>query len=427
MIIKSEEFKIAMFAVRDRIAEAKRRGTHRGFIDYEGCLTVCHELIDILEDAGKAAERGECAYAYSVAALILVNCAKLASYADDSAGGITDTRSWVVEVLAKACSHVEYGSAEAEFIFLQSLKDSRNKAFEYWEEFAYDLLLATARLATSRNINKLNAVLEAFSASLSPKEYCSWHLESNSLVRLAAITVVEGEVAADNFIANNLQYDGILRIAIQKAISKGDYRAAEVLCHNKINSSSDRNYYWTREWYEFLFEIYLKMEDTAKQIGLAVDLLVYKHDIKYYDVLKKLLRESGAWETEYPSLLERLEQNLPYNLYMQILSTEGELSRLLTVVSAHPSSVFDYGEQLSVEFPQATYELCLEEIRSQAVETGNRRKYRQICDNIKRLFVYGAVAETYGIIDELKAKYPRRSAMLDELQGLQIRLARKQK
>ena len=69
----------------------------------------------------------------------------------------------------------------------------------------------------------------------------------------------------------------------------------------------------------------------------------------------------------------------------------------------------------------------MEEIRSQAVETGNRRKYRQICDNIKRLFVYGAVAETYGIIDELKAKYPRRSAMLDELQGLQIRLARKQK
>lgn len=331
-----------------------------------------------------------------------------------------------MEVLAKACSHVEYGSAEAEFIFLQSLKDSRNKAFEYWEEFAYDLLLATARLATSRNINKLNAVLEAFSASLSPKEYCSWHLESNSLVRLAAITVVEGEVAADNFIANNLQYDGILRIAIQKAISKGDYRAAEVLCHNKINSSSDRNYYWTREWYEVLFEIYLKMEYTAKQIGLAVDLLAYKHDIKYYDVLKKLLRESGAWEAEYPSLLERLEQNLPYNLYMQILSTEGELSRLLTVVSAHPSSVFDYGEQLSVEFPQVTYELCLEEIRSQAVETGNRRKYRQLCDNIKHLFVYGAVAETYGIIDELKAKYPRRSAMLDELQGLQIRLARKQ-
>lgn len=89
MIIKSEEIKIAMFAIRDRIAEAKRRGTHRGFIDYEGCLTVCHELIDILEDAEKAAERGECAYAYSVAALILVNCAKLASYADDSAGGIT--------------------------------------------------------------------------------------------------------------------------------------------------------------------------------------------------------------------------------------------------------------------------------------------------------------------------------------------------
>lgn len=426
MNIKSEKFKIAMSAVRERIATAKRRGTHRGFIDYGGCISVCNELIAILEDAGKAAERGECAYAYSVAALILVNCAKLASSADDSAGGITDTRSWVEEVLAKACSRVEYGSAEAEFIFLQSLKDSRNKAFEGWEEFAYDLLMATAGLATTRNINKLYAVLEAFSAKLSQKAYSSWHLESDCLIRLAAITVVDGEAEADRFIADNLQYDGVLRIAIQKAITKGDYMAAEVLCRDKINSI-DRDYHWTREWYELLFESYLKMGDTAKQTALAADLLVYKHDMKYYAVLKKLLRENGAWEAEYPLLLERLGQNLPYHLYLHILATEGEISRLLTVVSAHPSSVFEYGKELSAKFPQATYELCLEEIRRQAAEADNRMKYKQICSNIKHLFAYGAVAETYGIIDELQAKYPRRPAMIDELQGLRVRLARKRK
>lgn len=426
MNIKSEEFKTAISAVRERIATAKRRGTNRGFIDYGGCILVCNELIAILEDVGKAAERGECAYAYSVAALILVNCAKLASSADDSAGGITDTRSWVEEVLAKACSHVEYGSAEAEFIFLQSLKDSRNKAFEGWSEFAYDLLLATAGLATTRNINKLYAVLEGFSAKLSQKEYSSWHLESDCLVRLAAITVVDGAVAADRFIAENLQYDGVLRIAIQKAITNGDYMAAEALCRDKINSI-DRDYHWTREWYELLFDSYLKMGDTAKQTDLAAELLVYKHDMKYYAVLKKLLSENGAWEAEYPLLLERLGQNLPYHLYLHILATEGEISRLLTVVSAHPASVFEYGKELSAKFPQETYELCLEEIRGQAAKADNRIKYKQVCGNIKHLFAYGAVAETYGIIDELQAKYSRRPAMIDELQGLQVRLARKRK
>lgn len=426
MNIKSEEFKIAMSAVRERIATAKRRGTHRGFIDYGGCISVCNELIAILEDAGKAAEQGDCAYAYSVAALILVNCAKLASSADDSAGGITDTRSWVEEVLAKACSRVEYGSAEAEFIFLQSLRDSRNKAFEGWSEFAYDLLLATAGLATTRNVNKLYAVLEDFSVKLSQKEYSSWHLESDCLVRLAAITVVDGVAEADRFMADNLQYDGVLRIAIRKAITNGDYTAAEKLCLDKINSVA-RDYHWTREWYELLFESYLKMGDMVKQTGLAADLLIYKHDTKYYAVLKKLFNENGVWESEYPVLLERLGQNLPYHLYLHILAAEGETSRLLAIVSVHPSSVFEYGKQLSAEFPQETYELCLEEIRRQAAEADNRMKYKQVCNNIKRLLEYGAVAEAYGIIDELQEKYPRRSAMIDELKGLLVRVARKRK
>ena len=104
MTIKSEEFKTAMSAVRERVAVAKRRGTRSGFIDYHGCISVCNELIAILEDSRKASERGNCEYAYSVAALILVNCAKLASSADDSAGGITDTRGYVEDVLKKACS-----------------------------------------------------------------------------------------------------------------------------------------------------------------------------------------------------------------------------------------------------------------------------------------------------------------------------------
>lgn len=420
MTIKSKESKPAMSAVRERIAIAKRRETRSGFIDYHGCISVCNEFIAILEEAGKAAEYGNCTYAYSVAALVLVNCAKLAGSADDSAGGITDTRGYVNDVLAKACFRVEYGSAEAESIFLQSLKDCRNKAFDGWDDLAYDLLLATAGLATAKNVHKLYAALDEFDVKLSRKEYSSWHLESDRLVRLAAITAIDGEQAADHFIADNLDFDGILRIAIQKAITNGNYSHAEKLCLDKINAIA-RGYYWTREWYDLLFATYLKMGDMDKQATLAKDLLVYKNDTKYYAVLKNLLTEKGVWETEYPALLEQLDQNLPYHLYLTILSAERETRRLLDVVCAHPSSVFDYGKQLSADFPQETYALCLDEIRKQASEADNRMKYKKVCSSIKKLFEYGGTYETYGIIDELKTKYPRRPAMIDELEVLKLK------
>ena len=424
MTIKSEEFKTAMSAVRERIAAAKRRGIHSGFIDYHGCISVCNELTAILEDAGKASERGNCAYAYSVAALILVNCAKLAGSADDSAGGITDTRGYVEDVLEKACSGVERGSAEAEFIFLQSLKNSRNKAFDGWDEFAYDLLLPTAKLATAKNVNKLYAVLDEFDAKLSQKEYSSWHLESDRLVRLAAITAIEGVQAAEKFISDNIQYDGIRRIAIRNSLDKSDFHCAERLCLDKINST-DRDYHWTREWYDMLFEVYLKSGDKERQAELAEDLLISKHNTKYYTILKQLLSEKGVWKTEYPSLLTKLAQNLPYNMYMGILSKEGETQRLLEQLITHPSEIFTYGKQLSTDFPTETYALCLDEIRKQATEADNRIKYTQVCGNIKKLFDYGGNNEVSRIIEELKAKYPRRPAMLDELDRLAARLAKK--
>ena len=426
MTINSEEFKTAMSAVRERIAAAKRRGIHSGFIDYHGCISVCNELTAILEDAGKASERGNCAYAYSVAALILVNCAKLAGSADDSAGGITDTRGYVEDVLEKACSGVERGSAEAEFIFLQSLKDSRNKAFDGWDEFAYDLLLPTAKLATAKNVNKLYAVLDEFDAKLSQKEYSSWHLESDRLVRLAAITAIEGVQAAEKFISDNIQYDGIRRIAIRNSLDESDFHCAERLCLDKINST-DRDFHWTREWYDMLFEVYLKSGDKERQAELAEDLLISKHNTKYYTILKQLLSEKGVWKTEYPSLLTKLAQNLPYNMYMGILSKEGETQRLLEQLITHPSEIFTYGKQLSTDFPTETYALCLDEIRKQAAEADNRIKYKQVCGNIKKLFDYGGNNEVSRIIEELKAKYPRRPAMLDELDRLAARLAKKRK
>ena len=74
-----------------------------------------------------------------------------------------------------------------------------------------------------------------------------------------------------------------------------------------------------------------------------------------------------------------------------------------------------------------TFALCFDKIREQAAEADNRIKYKQVCGNIKKLFDYGGNNEVSRIIEELKAKYPRRPAMLDELDRLAARLAKKRK
>jgi len=112
-------------------------------------------------------------------------------------------------------------------------------------------------------------------------------------------------------------------------------------------------------------------------------------------------------------------------MYMGILSEEDETRRLPEQLIIHPSEVFTYGKQLSTELPAETYVLCLDEIRRQAAEADNRIKYKKVCGNIKKLFDYGDNNEVSRIIEELKAKYLRRPAMIEELDGLAIRLAKK--
>lgn len=112
---------------------------------------------------------------------------------------------------------------------------------------------------------------------------------------------------------------------------------------------------------------------------------------------------------------------------MGILSKEGETRRLLEQLVAHPSVVFTYGKQLSADFPTETFAICLDEIRKQAAEADNRIKYRQVCGNIKKLFDFGGNNEVNRIIEELKAKYPRRPAMIEEMEALAVRLAKKKK
>jgi hypothetical protein len=432
MMPKSEEFKAVITAIRERIAMAKRRGTHYGMIDYRGCIDVTNELIQILEETETEVERGEYVLGYSIAALIQINLAKLAGNADDSAGGVNEAQGYVHALLEKICAKVEYGSSDAEYILLHAIKDAGSKSFNGWDEFAYTLLEPTAQLATVKTVGKLYAFLDIKStkwdaendksyAQLQNNQHLSWHMGFDRLIRFSAIRAVEGETAAEQFIAENLQYDSIRRIAVRLAIDSGDFARAERLCLEKTESSHS-DYHWAKEWYTLLFESYEKAGDRAKQANLAEDLLVGKFDTHYYAILKALLIKNGTWEAKYPPLLIALENNLPYHLLMEILAKEKETHRLLNMVQQHPDSVWRYGKLLAADFPQETYAVCIAAIRKQALEATVRSKYKWVCDNIKRLHSYGGEKEAFGLIDELKANYPRRPAMLDELILLGYRL-----
>lgn len=118
MDVKSEAFKSALSAVRERIAAVKRRGTRRGFIDYRGCMDVCADFNKIIDEAEETLNAGEYEPAYTVTALIIINCAKIAGTADSSSGCLTDT-IYFAQKSSRRCAPALKMTAKRRNIFLK--------------------------------------------------------------------------------------------------------------------------------------------------------------------------------------------------------------------------------------------------------------------------------------------------------------------
>lgn len=135
---------------------------------------------------------------------------------------------------------------------------------------------------------------------------------------------------------------------------------------------------------------------------------------------KNLLLEDGRWKEEYPGFLAELKKKRPAYEYMELLKLEGETAILMEQVRLCPEMIFRYGDVLVHPYRNDVYGLCISEIRENAKRSHNRKDYRRLCDLLRTLVKFGGTAETKALISELRQSYPRRPALLDELERVGI-------
>ena len=79
---------------------------------------------------------------------------------------------------------------------------------------------------------------------------------------------------------------------------------------------------------------------------------------KFWDVLKQINKEHGAWNENYESLLDELKNSKRTVCYRSVLISENEKKRLLDDVMENPYDLFYYGKYLVKDYPEQVYELC---------------------------------------------------------------------
>lgn len=84
--------------------------------------------------------------------------------------------------------------------------------------------------------------------------------------------------------------------------------------------------------------------------------------------------------------------------------------------------LFYYGKYLVKDYSEQVYELCYKEISESCAQAKDRREYKKITKNIAQLIKWKGNDTAKSLIEELMQRYPRKPALLDELEKVEKKL-----
>lgn len=405
--------------IRQYINSAKRKG----FIDWRSADYALQGAELTLEKAKEKIESGKPERSIELSIAVLSIVVKMLDFTDDSNGSISPVMNGGINTIDEAviAGADQLTEKEQKKLFQMIIKEALNARYDGWSDWRYDLLKICIKFC---KINDLREKLESELNKLIHKVYeDSWtaRYEENAakLLLLEIIEKFDDPEKAEKFIYENIRYFDFREKAITLELQRGNYEKVIDLCLEEEESDNKRPGY-VLKCMEYRYRAYELMGDIEKQKQLAHE-LIFKNEYEYYNKLKGLYT-IGEWENVLTAIVEKFEQRAYYpSTYLSIIKAENMTGKILEYCKREPYHLADlYPDIIASHFDEVN-ELFIDYINRNAAEANERRKYKGVCKLIKTYNKACGANQTQQIIEELKQKYPRRPAFLDELQKLKIK------
>lgn len=412
-----DEITTAKALIREYIKGAKSQG----FISWNRMTEAMQGAYMVLENAEKKIERGHYVQSVKLALEIMPPVVSMTQYADDSGGEITYVTSWTMKVINSA---IENGmdvlaSNEQKEIFQAVMKEAKNKRYDGWDDWRFDLLEAIIPFGKDPKLRSTMEIeLDKLLIKL-PEDEWSWKHTSESIkeLQLKLLEVSNAEPSMiEAFIEENLQYSKFRETAIERALDRGDFEKAERLCLE--GEQKDSAYAGLiHKWKDYRYQVFEKLGDLDRQRSLAFELVTKYNEYKDYQRIKNLY-STEEWKDVFEQLLAELGKGHNRGLYLMIITEERLEGRILEYAKANTSRIVDLYPYLIENHLSEVNTLFVKMIMRDAEVASDRKKYKAVCKNIKQYKKACGETNSRKLIEELMNKYPRRPAFLDELQKI---------
>ena len=383
------------------------------YIPWSRMKSAGNAVYAFLGTAMKHHENGNYMSAIYICEAVAEEMVKAFDYADDSDGDIGGNIETAFELLWNISTE-DIPEEVRLYLLEQCIIHYQKGKFKGWD-WQFTLMEIASNLANSeKEAEKIFNLLELQGIS-------EYDMEQVVKIRYELIKKIKGDVEAEKFVELNLDNPDLRRKAIDKALKEKQFDKAISLARDGIEMDLKDKPGLAKEWYDWLLRIALVQNDTTKIIEYARFLFIdgFRHDQDYYGILKKQIDRD-----DWTSFVERLIADISTKnnwsnkgVIAKIYITEQWWEKLLKLISETPSLniVQQYEQYLSDKYSSELAQLYEIGVIDYLKRSSDRGHYIEACKIMRRMIKLGARDKVNSLLETFRKEYPKRIALMDEL------------
>ena len=418
------------------IKKTIRKHTSRGYIDYSASNKLGKELNQYLDTASSYFAKNNFIDAVTIIKIIIKEVSAVFEYCDDSNGYVSDCVDGAIEQLYQISKiHVSIDFKEQIAVFLKA--ELQKKIYFDYGNIGYDLTnlfgeICIAIYKTDDFIQFLDYKIE----SSKNNDYDHKFFIENKISFLAK---AGKETEVEDLIKQNLEIPEIRALEIDRAMKEENYERAKNLLTDGIKIAENKRHSGTvMQWEKTLLQIAVLEKDIHVERyfsrKFAFDSNTFSTE--YYVQWKKTFIKE-EWDETIEKVIEGIikkenESNKKNSFYNQnythqtllfhlapIYIQENYLDRLLQLVQKQNrlDTILRYQPHLIKKYPNELFAVYGPAIEAAGDYVNDREQYKSLANKMK-IIIKDFPDKKESILEiahKLKAKYPRRPAMIEEL------------
>jgi len=399
-------------------------GDDYGFIDYRDAMDAADDIEAIVNEARQAFERGEYQRGVMIAQTVVEAGILGFQNADDSSGAMGGALQGALGAVHEVVKAGQLPDDVAENLFdycLQhgSKQDLNNYGFDVdWWWIAHLLV------DDDDKQRRYFAAIDALLPGMTESRYRRYEAASMIFMK---IKVLERRKRPQSeriaLMEENLSLDRIREKLIEHHIEADDYARATTLIQEGIQKAEAKRLPGlVNRYQEALLKITQKTGDKSSVIELMETLLLDSNrGMQYYDQLEEAI-PADEWPDYVQSLIEKVKQLGKWKqdtLLSAIYQREGMWEALMKMAEKRDINFAErFKADLDRHFPQRMATLYEATLHKMLKHTGDRNLYQQATHYLRRIAKLDSEERALAIRDHFIEAYPRRRAMIDEMQKL---------